>query len=214
MVLSSYGSRQDIRVVSVLGRQTRRLAGQARAGGGRLNGLYLTKDFGQNWTKVRIPTATAVVPVAVPTNDTTKPDYDPFGASTFNGGNGQGEYDVSLAIDPNNPNVVYVGTPQNGFFVTQDGGLTWKSVSAVPLALKDSSGGNPGITGVLFDPALGVTGRQRGGAERCCTEFNEACRAAQLGPRRRRRMQQRAVAVEQRERFVTAGEQTQRLLGE
>jgi hypothetical protein len=63
-----------------------------------------------------------------------------------------------LAIDPNNPNVVYVGTQQNGLFVTQDGGITWQAVSAVPLALKDSSGGNPGITGILFDPALGVSG--------------------------------------------------------
>jgi hypothetical protein len=63
-----------------------------------------------------------------------------------------------MAVDPNNPNVVYVGTPQNGLFVTQDGGVTWQNVSAVPIAQTDSSGGNPGITGILFDPALGVTG--------------------------------------------------------
>ena len=42
-----------------------------------------------------------------------------------------------MAVDPNNPNVVYVGTPQNGLFVTTDGGNTWQSVSAVPVSLKD-----------------------------------------------------------------------------
>ncbi len=53
--------------------------------------------------------------------------------------------------------------------------------------------------------ALGAACRQRGGAERCCPENGEAFRAAKPGPRRWRCVQQRAVAVEQRERFVTAG---------
>ena len=56
-----------------------------------------------------------------------------------------------MAIDPNNPNVVYVGTPTNGLFVTTNGGVTWQSVSAVPTS---STGG---ITGILFDPAVGGT---------------------------------------------------------
>ena len=38
-----------------------------------------------------------------------------------------------MAIDPNNPNMVYVGTPQNGLFVTTNGGASWQSVSAVPV---------------------------------------------------------------------------------
>ena len=63
-----------------------------------------------------------------------------------------------MAIDPNNPNIVYVGTPNNGLFVTTNGGASWQSVSAVPLSLPDSSGDNPGFSGILFDPALGVTG--------------------------------------------------------
>ena len=63
-----------------------------------------------------------------------------------------------MAVDPNNPNVVYVGTPQNGLFVTTNGGATWQSVSAVPASLTDSSGDYPGFTGIVFDPALGVTG--------------------------------------------------------
>ena len=52
-----------------------------------------------------------------------------------------------MAIDPNNPNVVYVGTPQNGLFVTTNGGATWQSVSACPVSQADSSGDYPGITG-------------------------------------------------------------------
>ena len=63
-----------------------------------------------------------------------------------------------MAIDPSNPNVVYVGTPENGLFVTTNGGTTWQSVTGVPVSLTDGSGGFPGITGIEFDPALGVTG--------------------------------------------------------
>jgi len=55
-----------------------------------------------------------------------------------------------MAVDPENPNVVYVGTPKNGLFVTTDGGAKWQSVSAVPASV--------GITGIEFDSALGVTG--------------------------------------------------------
>ena len=59
-----------------------------------------------------------------------------------------------MAVDPNNPNIVYVGTPQNGLWVTTNGGQTWSKVSAVPVS--GTSGGEyPGITGILFDPALG-----------------------------------------------------------
>ena len=73
---------------------------------GHYDGLYMTKDNGQNWVKVRIANAaggaTAGITKAIaPTNDITQPDYDILG--------GQGNYDVALAIDPNNPEVVYIG---------------------------------------------------------------------------------------------------------
>ena len=61
-----------------------------------------------------------------------------------------------MAIDPNNPNVVYVGTIQNGLFVTTDGGNSWSSVSSVPVSTQ-VGGWYPGITGILFDPAVGGT---------------------------------------------------------
>ncbi|MGB9115097.1 peptidoglycan-binding protein [Bradyrhizobium sp.] len=67
----------------------------------------------------------------------------------------QGPYrtwDQKMAVDPANPNIVYLGTGADGLFVTSDGGNTWSSVSGVPVAT--STGGNyPGITGILFDPA-------------------------------------------------------------
>ena len=62
-----------------------------------------------------------------------------------------------MAVDPNNPNVVYVGTPQNGVFVSTNGGGTWQSVSGVPASQEATSSEYPGITGILFDPALGGT---------------------------------------------------------
>ena len=58
-------------------------------------------------------------------------------------------YGQKMAIDPNNPNIVYVGTPSNGLYVTTNGGQTWSQVSAIPAAAGE------GITGIVFDPAIG-----------------------------------------------------------
>jgi subtilisin-like proprotein convertase family protein len=83
------------------------------ASSGHLDGLYLTKDFGQNWTKVGIPTVGTTqtgVQNAIPTNDATQPNYDVFGGAQFT----QGNYDVSLGIDPINPNIVYLGGTADG----------------------------------------------------------------------------------------------------
>ncbi len=77
--------------------------------------------------------------------------------------NGPHRFDgEKMAVDPDNPNVVYVGTPENGLFVTTNGGASWQSVSSVPVGQSDGNGTSvedyPGITGIEFDPALGVTG--------------------------------------------------------
>ena len=37
------------------------------------------------------------------------------------------QYGQKIAIDPNNPNIVYVGTPRNGLWVTTNGGTSWNS---------------------------------------------------------------------------------------
>jgi subtilisin-like proprotein convertase family protein len=78
-----------------------------------LDGLYVTKDFGQNWTKVRMPneqSGLAGIVNAIPSNDPSLPDYDVFGGGNFT----QGNYDSTLAIDPVNPNVVYLGGTADG----------------------------------------------------------------------------------------------------
>ena len=72
-----------------------------------LNGVFMTKDFGQNWTQVRIPSLPPLTSggvghrQAIPTNDVSQPDYNVLG--------GQGNYDITLAVDPTNPNITYLG---------------------------------------------------------------------------------------------------------
>ena len=85
----------------------------------RLDGLYLTKDYGQNWTRLRIPTLpppanSGSIPSS-PTNDITQADYDPLGNDQF----AQGNFDIGLTIDPTNPHIVYLGGTNNG----QESGL-------------------------------------------------------------------------------------------
>ena len=62
-----------------------------------------------------------------------------------------------MAVDPADPDVVYVGTPRNGLFVTYDGGATWSQVAAVPFGTQRPEG-SPGITGIVFDPSGGTSG--------------------------------------------------------
>jgi hypothetical protein len=92
--------------------------------------VFVSTNKGASWTQTSFSQVTA-------------DPNDPFRM------NGQ-----KMAVDPNNPNVVYVGTPQNGLFVTTNGGVTWQNVSAVPVS-QSASGIYPGITGIMFDPALG-----------------------------------------------------------
>jgi subtilisin-like proprotein convertase family protein len=70
--------------------------------GGFMNGLYVTKDDGRNWTQIHIPTPPGS---GFSTNNENDADYDPLGNAVSPNAN----YDMSLAVDPNNPNVVYIG---------------------------------------------------------------------------------------------------------
>jgi len=77
-------------------------AAVSNASGG-FAGLYMTKDYGQNWVQVRVPTErpdSGYTP-SIPSNDVRLGDYPVT--------NGNGVYAISLAIDPTNPNVVYLG---------------------------------------------------------------------------------------------------------
>src|SRR3984885_5342893 len=87
--------------------------------------LFKSTNKGTTWTQ------TAFTPVSANPNDSYR----------YNG--------QKMAIDPNNPNIVYVGTSSSGLFVSKDGGSTWSKVSAIPAAA------GQGITGILFDPAVG-----------------------------------------------------------
>jgi subtilisin-like proprotein convertase family protein len=79
---------------------------------GAFEGLYLTKDFGLNWTKVRLPNGVRKVgDPQIPTNDESiATDYSVIGSAKF----AQGSYNQSLAVDPNNPNIVYMGGTSDG----------------------------------------------------------------------------------------------------
>jgi subtilisin-like proprotein convertase family protein len=71
-------------------------------------GLFVSKDDGQNWVEAVIGNDPGSGPVktAVPTNDSIPPQsYDPT-SSNFSQ---QGAYDLSLTVDPTNPNIVYIG---------------------------------------------------------------------------------------------------------
>jgi subtilisin-like proprotein convertase family protein len=88
--------------------------------------LFMTKDAGNNWTQVGLSTFTDPVTGQVDsqyfqdpygTNNTNDPNYDVAGHP---GALGQGNYDVALAIDPTNPNVVYLGGTDTSFFAGEN----------------------------------------------------------------------------------------------
>jgi subtilisin-like proprotein convertase family protein len=79
---------------------------------GQTVGLWMTKDFGQNWVHVHLGNQPLIngVQQATPTNDITinTGEYDLTGNPTT-GLAAQGNYDLSLGVDPTNPNIAYVG---------------------------------------------------------------------------------------------------------
>jgi hypothetical protein len=80
---------------------------------GTFKGLYMTKDYGNNWTFVQMPIRQNPPPPTGPTykrqfppsNNENEPDTN----STMNSGN----FNLSVVVDPLNPNVVYLGGAQN-----------------------------------------------------------------------------------------------------
>ena len=113
-------------------------------GDGTFNGLFVTKDFGQNWTQVRIPSLPSVSTSAqaIPTNDITQGDYPiTGGAGQFAA---QGNYDLTLAVDPINPGVVYLGGTRDGGqtgLIRVDSSTLWDAHALVAGAANASDGG-------------------------------------------------------------------------
>ena len=108
---------------------------------------YMTKDFGQNWTRVRIPTLPpvpnpnggAAAPQEVPTNDTSLADYDPLVSAP--GLPAQGNYDIAIAVDPTNPRVVYLGGMAGGGLIRVDMTFLNDAHAVVPFDENKPDGG-------------------------------------------------------------------------
>jgi len=80
---------------------------------GALDGIFVTKDFGQNWTQVRIPTEPNEgyqTNPAIPANDVGLSDFPIIGSAMFP----QGNYNIAIAVDPTDPSVIYVGGTKDG----------------------------------------------------------------------------------------------------
>ncbi len=107
-------------------------------------GLFETKDFGHNWTKIRIPTQ----PQTNPSNDVTLPDYSITGSGMFNP---QGNNPLVITIDPSNPNIIYLGgssvylngapVPQNTALARIDTTNIWDAHSLVAYSSFSADGG-------------------------------------------------------------------------
>jgi subtilisin-like proprotein convertase family protein len=114
-----------------------------------IDDLYLTKDFGHNWTRLVIPFFKQPNGGTFPTNDETKSSpYDPFNGSINGTSVAQGNYDVSMAIDPTNPNIVYIGG-MNDLAPSPAGGMIRIDVTTLddPYALiqRDNSNNDGGL---------------------------------------------------------------------
>ena len=73
---------------------------------GTFDGLFVTKDFGENWTQIQLNSLPPIAGYneAVPTAATT--NVVPYNIT----GNGNfGNVDLALTIDPQNPNITYLG---------------------------------------------------------------------------------------------------------
>jgi subtilisin-like proprotein convertase family protein len=133
--------------------------------GGATDGLYVTKDAGYTWTKIRLPALPNLAPgldALIPTNDQTQSDYDPLS----NGSISQGNYDMSLAVDPTNPNIVYVGgtadagLPPGGGFLRVDITRMHDTYNMTGFNYDNPDGGalRPNTGGVTLKDPLGFFG--------------------------------------------------------
>jgi subtilisin-like proprotein convertase family protein len=115
---------------------------------GSFKGLYITKDRGENWTLAQIASDPTPAPInaitqALPTNDNTETNI--FGVSagkTITTHNGNSAF--SMAIDPLNPNIVYLGGTQDyqtsGLIRVDLTGL-YDSTAYVPYSDSSNDGG-------------------------------------------------------------------------
>jgi len=112
---------------------------------GGFDGLFMTKDFGQNWTQVNISTLPPEAgnlgyQQAIPTNDVTQPNY---AITLLN----QGNLYLTLTTDPTNPNIVYLGSFGGDNFLSDTGLVRvdttniWDAHALVPYSYFSADGG-------------------------------------------------------------------------
>ena len=113
---------------------------------GALAGIYVTKDFGQNWTDVRIPTLPAessggaTYNQAIPSNNVSQPNYPLIGSTQFP----QGNYNIAMAVDPTDPNIIYVGGTADGnesALIRVNLTTIWDAHALVPYSDVSNDGG-------------------------------------------------------------------------
>jgi hypothetical protein len=73
------------------------------------------------------------------------------------GGNDEGRQSgARIAVDPSDPNVLFVGTRRDGLQLSRDGGKTWNSVMTPPAIDQNSNLYSIGVTSVVIDPSSPV----------------------------------------------------------
>lgn len=69
---------------------------------------------------------------------------------------GNGDYRQSgarIAVDPTDPNLIFVGTRRNGLQLSTDGGKTWRESMAAPRIAEGSDAYDIGVSTVVIDPS-------------------------------------------------------------
>ena len=61
-----------------------------------------------------------------------------------------------MAVDPANPDIVYIGTLADGVFFTIDGGSSWAPIKEIPSSRQAPNGRPGGHPGITFDVSSGV----------------------------------------------------------
>ena len=124
---------------------------------GQFGGLYQTKDFGLNWTRIDIPQYLTAPAEGWGSNNETRPDNDIFDRdepansppNPLSPPAGVGNQAISLTLDPTNPNIVYLGGLGAGNDVNQPAG---------GLIRVDATKVNGSETFVFHDESAGVVG--------------------------------------------------------
>ncbi len=75
-------------------------------GNSGIQGVYVTKDFGQNWTQIQIRT---MVPLSGNIRSVATNSTDGTDSTVYNFGFNESSYALSLTVDPTNPEVIYLG---------------------------------------------------------------------------------------------------------